>query len=180
MTDPLFVADLATLKSKLRLTKLPTDSAANALLDEQILATRTAFYRRLGAARVGQILAIPFVINPTTENGVKRAIANTVEVKMVRVRLMRTLPVLFQDSSGDANTAWNTEAPYREAGLSSLDREIKRLEDEIEEDMQVLDGEEEQGAEKNWRVYDGVRECPAPRPGDSLRPYPRNRRDTLG
>jgi hypothetical protein len=180
MTDPLYVADLDTLKAKLRLTKLPADSAANDLLDESILDARVEFHRRLGATRVGQIGALAFVANPTTADEILRALANTVEVKLVRVRLMRTLPVLFQDSSGEANRAWDEEAPFREAGLSSLDKEIKRLEDEIEEAFQILEGEEQQGAEADWRVFDGTPDFCPPRPGDSVRPYGGTNQNELG
>jgi len=172
MTNPMFVADLDTLKSKLRLTGLAADSAAEEILDEAILDARASFYRRLDRTVVTALLAIPFNENPTSEADVKRAIANLVEVKLVKIQLMRNLPVLFQDSSGTAQRVWNEEAPFREAGLSSLESEIKRLEAEIEESFQILDGEEEQGAEQNWRIYDGVRETAAPRPGDSVRRNP--------
>lgn len=180
MTDPRFVADLDTLKEKLRLTKLPADSAANALLDEAILCARMEFYRRLGKVRVDALLDITFNENPESEDEVLRALANSVEVKLVRVRLMRSLPVLFKDSSGDANTAWNEEAPFREGGMSSTDKEIKRIEAEIEEDFQMLNVEESQGAESNWRVFDGSPECKPPRPGDSVFRPLSSRRDLLG
>jgi hypothetical protein len=72
------------------------------------------------------------------------------------------------DASGDANRAWNEEAPYRERGISDVERELKRLHDEIEEDMQILEGEDTQGEESDWRMYDGVRETTPPRPGGSL------------
>jgi len=180
MTDPRFIADLATLKGKLRLTKLPTDSAANELLDEAILNARLEFYRRLGGTRVDALAAITFVENPTSANEVLRALANAVEVKLVRVRLMRTIPVLFQDASGDVQRAWNEEAPFREGGVSSTDREIKRIESEIEEDFQMLAGEESQGEESNWRVFDGTPECPPPRPGNNVFRSRSQRRDLLG
>jgi hypothetical protein len=174
-TAPLFVADLDTLKDKLRFTNLPSDSAALPLLNEAILSARLAFYRRLGDTRTNALAATSFVENPASAAQVLRAIANTTEVKMVRVRVMRTLPVLFQDASGGALKEWNEEAPFREAGMSSLDMEIKRLEDEIEEDMQILEGEEDQGAERAWRVFDGTRDCAAPQIGDSLLKNPKSR-----
>lgn len=180
MTDPRFVADLATLKEKLRLSKLPTDSAANALLDEAILSARLDFYRRLGKARVDFLLAITFTDDPSSEEEVLRALANAVEVKLVRVRLMRTLPVMFADSSGTANKAFNEEAPFREGGISSTDKEIKRIESEIEEDFQMLAAEETQGAEANWRVFDGSPENTPPRPGETVFGSQSQRRDNLG
>lgn len=170
MTDPLFIADLATLQAKLRLTGIAADSPALAILDEAILDARGEFYRRLQASRVTALLAIPFVTNPAGGDQITRAIANTTEVKLVKVRLMRDLPLMFMDVSGGKQRAWNEEAPFREAGLGMSEKEIKRLEDSIEENFQLLAAEEKQGAETDWRMSDDSSDFCPPRPGDTTKP----------
>ncbi len=170
MTDPLFVADLATLKATLRLSGVPSGNTDTlAILDEAILRARLAFYRRLGQQRVGVLLATAFSANPTTEDQVLRALANTTETKQVYVELLRKLPNQWMDASGDANRRWNEEAPFRERGPTEGQQEIQRLLDEIEEDMEMLAGEEDLGEEASFKTFNGTPLCTPPRPGDSIR-----------
>lgn len=171
MTNPLFVADLDTLKAKVRLAELPSASAANAILDEVILVSRLDFYRRLGKERVDYLLAITFNENPTTEDEVLRALANAVEVKLVRCHLLRRLPTTFMDASGEVNKVWNEEAPVRELGVLEAEREIERCESEIEADMQLLEGDSTIGDDcSHVQAYDGTPNFCPPRPGDTIRP----------
>lgn len=170
MTDPLFVADLATLKQLLRLTGVPASATDTlAILDEAILRARLAFYRRLGEQRVGVLAALTFEPNPTTSDEVIRALANTVEVKLVYQELLRRLPNAWMDASGDINRRWNEEAPFRERTSFDAKEEILRLHNEIEEDMQMLAAEEAVGEESDLRAYDGTPTFIPPRPGGSLR-----------
>jgi hypothetical protein len=171
MTDPLFVADLATLKKSVRLSGVP-DSREDtlAILNEAILKARLDFNRRLGQQRVSQLAAIAFTENPATEDEILRALAGQVETKIVYVQLLRKLPNLFMDASGAAQRIWNEEAPFRERGPTTLDKEIHRLENEIEEDMEVLAEDEAMPDETTIKTFDGSRTTPAPRPGGSLRP----------
>jgi hypothetical protein len=132
MAQPLFVADEATLKSALRLSAVPASALdTEAVIDEAILRARLRFYRDLGAARTNELAALTFTDQPTTDEEVLRALANTVEVKMVKCQLLRDLPHTFMDASGDVNARWNEEAPVREYGFSDLEAELKRCEDEI-------------------------------------------------
>lgn len=171
MTNPLFVADLATLKGKIRLAELPSGSAANAILDEVILVSRLAFYRALGKERVDTLLAISFNENPTTEDEVLRALANSVEVKLVRCNLLRRLPTTFMDASGQVDKVWNEEAPVRELGVLGAEEEIARCMAEIETDMELLKGEESLGDECRVQSYDGTPDCPRPQLGATVRPW---------
>lgn len=169
MTNPLFVADLPTLKSLLRMTEVPSDSTdALAILDEGILRARLQFYRRLGTTRVGQLLAITFEENPTTEDEVLRALANTVEVKLVLCHLLERLPNTWMDASGDIHKRWNEEAPVRERSPAEIIDQLSSCRDQIEEDMQILAGEEQVGDEELIQTFDGTPDCPAPRVGRSL------------
>lgn len=179
MTNPLFVADLATLKAPLRLSGVPSSSTDTlAILDEAILSARLTFYRRLGKQRVAALVGTAYNANPTTEDEIIRALANTTETKMVYAELLRKLPNQFMDASGDAFRKWNEEAPFRERGPADLQREITRLESEIEENMQMLAEEEALEEESLYKTFDGTPDCPPPRPGDSIRPFRLRRRNT--
>jgi len=176
VTDPLFVADLDTLKKSVRLSGVPGSREDTlAILNEAILKARLDFNRRLGAQRVAQLSAIAFVDNPVSGDEVLRALANQVETNIVYVQLLRKLPNLFMDASGAAQRIWNEEAPFRERGPTTLDKEIHRLENQIEEDMEILSAEESVPDETSIKTFDGTRLTPAPRPGDSLRTRIRNR-----
>lgn len=169
-TVPLFVADLATLKQKLRLTGVPPDQGddAEAMIEEAILAVRLYFYRNLGPAIIAALLATTFNENPTTELEVRRALANTTEVNLVRLELMCRLPWLWMDSSGEALKAWNEEAPFREKGPSTYADLKECLEHEINAAMDILAGREGLGEEMGIRAFDGKPLEEAPFVGETL------------
>jgi hypothetical protein len=175
MAAPLFVASEAALKSALRLSAVPASALdTEAIIDEAILRARLRFYRDLGATRTNELVALPYTDQPTTEDQVLRALANTVEVKMVKCQLLRDLPNTFMDASGDVNSRWNEEAPTRERGGFDLEEELSRCENEIVAALvdlaapNTLDCDEVQ-------VFDGTPDCqtsfPAttPRVGMSLK-----------
>jgi hypothetical protein len=143
---PLFVTDTETLKSKLRLKGVALTDAGQPLIEEAIQQVRAEFGTRLGLARISEIQALTFVENPTTADGYTRALANSLEVKMVRLRLMRILPTMFMDGSGDAHDVWNEEAPFRETSQFDLRAEMNMLEEEINSDLGILSGADEDGS----------------------------------
>lgn len=169
MAAPLFVADEATLKSKLRLSAVPATAVdTEAIIDEGILHARVEFYRELGTAKVTALLAIAFTETPTTEDGVLRALANITEVMMVRCYLMIHLPNTFMDASGDVNARWNEEAPTRERSSMELSEQIKACKNAIMENLLVLAGGDiDECAE--IQTFDGSPDCPAPNVGMSLK-----------
>lgn len=136
MAAPLFVADEATLKERLRLSAVPASALdTEAIIDEAILRARLRFYRELGAARTNVLVALPFTELPTTEDEVLRALATTTEVQIVRCELLRLLPNTFMDASGDVNARWNEEAPVRERGPQEIEDELRRCENEVAQAM---------------------------------------------
>lgn len=170
MTDPLFIADLATLKTQLRLSGVPASATdTNEIINQAILHARLAFYRRLGGQRVTTLLAIGFVDNPTTDDEILRAIANQTEATLVMCYLLRHLPHAWMDASGDINKRWNDEAPFREVGTEQVAERVTACESAIEENMQLLDGSEDIGDEVSIQTFDGTPDCPTPRIGLSLR-----------
>lgn len=138
---PLFVADAAKLKKKLRLSGAPTDGAADELIEEARLNARLRFYEELGAARVGELLAITEVALPATDDQVLRSLASTTEIKLVRHELLATMPSLFQDGSADQEEKWNEEAIFRGMDAEQLEALRSRLADEIEEALAILAGQ---------------------------------------
>lgn len=180
MAAPLFIADEVTLKAKLRLSAVPTSATdTEAIFDEAILRARVRFYRELGADRTNAIVALAFTETPITEDGVTRALANTVEVKMVYCELLRLLPNTFMDASGDVDHRWNEEAPTRERGNFELDAELRRCEDEIKNELQEL-AAPVLGECDEVQTYDGTPDPipagtfgSAPRVGLSLKPLTR-------
>jgi hypothetical protein len=167
--DPLFVADLAELKARLRLTGVPASSPDTlAIIDEAVLRARITFYRELGERRVTQLKAITYTINPTTEDGILRALANSVEIDLVRIVLLELLPNTFMDASGDANKRWNEEGLWRERGPSDLRAEILRIQNSVIESMQMLALEEVLDDETSLKGFTISPLVTSPRPGDSL------------
>lgn len=139
---PLFVVDMTTLKTVLRLEGARA-AGALAEIDQSVTEARVTFYRRLGKARIDQIKATATVDAPDTNEQILRTLANTVEVAMVRQRLMRLLPMLFMDGSGNRMQLWNEETGFDPASRQGIEKELARLETEIQEGLAVLAGEQD-------------------------------------
>lgn len=161
---PLFVADLDTLKARLRLSGLPSGGDGEALYDEALMRVRTGFYRRLGATRVDTILAIDYEADPETSDEVLRAVANSAEVKWTYLVLIDLMPTLFMDASGQSQEVWNTEGLFRQ-GRPSASR-IQALKDDLETDLAFLSGDPDEVSTMRSDTIDPDPE--APDPGDSL------------
>lgn len=177
-TAPLFVADLATLKPKLRLSGVPTTSDADDIINESILIARQKFYRELGIARVAELVALPFNENPTTEDQILRAVANSTEVLMVRCELMRIMPMMFMDGNADQNQIMQDESLFRETTSAQLEQMRLQCDLEIQQNMDLLAGDEEISSEGTIRIdTPGVSQpvidintAARPYPGDSVLP----------
>lgn len=141
-TTPLFVADLDTLKGKLRLSGIEAGTDAENMLDEAVLTVRAGFFREIGQERVGIIQAITFVADPTTNEQALRATANVCEVKWVRAEVLRTMPTVFQDSSAEAANIFQTEALFRDTSDQQIETQRRHLMSEIEDHLDLLRGDE--------------------------------------
>lgn len=177
-TSPLFVADVATLKSKIRLSGVPSTSDADDIINEAVLTVRAGFYRELGSTQIAAIQGITFVEDPASDDEVKRAVANVTEVKWVKAELMRAMPLMFMDGNAQQDQIFQDEALFRDASQRQLDQERIRLENEVEQAMELLRGDASIGSEGSIRidsptesqaVVDTTR-YPAPRPGDTHLP----------
>lgn len=141
MARPLFVQDLGTLQSSLRLSGATSTDATRVIADA-VNRVRLGFYDELTASRVAAIQAMPASDTPTTADERTRARAALVEVSWVRMHLMRTMPVLFMEGGTAPQQSWNEEPIARQGAPTEIDREIKRLDEEVKAGLAVLSGDE--------------------------------------
>lgn len=171
-TVPLFVADLDTLKAKLRLSGVAAPSGAEEIINEAILTVRAGFYRDLGKSRIDTLLAISFTETPETNDEILRATASLTEVKWVRSELIRTLPMLFMDGNAQQAQIYHDEAAFRDASQRQLDAERERLLADVRDNLDVLSGDESIGSEvRRIRIGTVEPDYAPPRPGDTIQPY---------
>lgn len=177
----LFAESDAWIIQRLRLTSVPESSEDTlAIIAQAILEARLDIYRRLGRTVVGRLLATAEVAAPETDDEIRRTLASSIELKLVRQRLLRELPSAFMDASGDLDRRWNEETPLREMPRSNAEREAIRLAEEIEQGFQMLEAvDEAPGDERSVYTFLSTPETPAPLPGDSLIPR-RHRRCNPG
>ena len=168
---PLFVATMPILTARLRLNGISASkTGALAQIDQAVEDVRVNMYddnQGLGLVTVNALLAIAYVENATTASDLSRTRANNLEVTWVRLLLMRRMPTLFMDASGETLDAWNEEPLTHNTGKTLRD-EIKRLEDEIAQGVAQLIGDDEDIGDMDVIVFEPA-ETPA-RPGASILP----------
>jgi hypothetical protein len=136
--EPLFAASMAALKTALRVSAA-TNAGAVATIDQAVKDARLTFYRKLGASRITTIKATNDIDAPTTDAEITRSLATSVELRLVRVLLIRRLSTMFVDASGHRQLKWNEEAGFLASNPVPTTAELDRLEAEIDADMQALD-----------------------------------------
>lgn len=166
MPDPVFVADRATLLTRLRLAD---GCGPDGLIDQAIEEARVWLYNDevgLGKSLVDQILLTPYVDNASTMAELRRTCANLLEVKVVRRRLLCTMPVLFMDAGGVRQEAWNEE-PFFRGSRDDAAGMIEKLDAEIQNKLREIKGDSEDIGKLQAMAFEP--ECPGPTPGGSLR-----------
>lgn len=171
-TAPLFIDNVANLKSKIRLSGVPTTSDADDIINEAILVARQKFYRELGVPRVAELKAIAFVENPATEDQILRAVANSTEILMVRCELMRALPMMFMDGNAQQDQIMQDEALFRDSTSAQLEQMRMQCELEIQQNMDLLIGDEQLASETTLRVDSPGTSQPVVDTTNAARPYP--------
>jgi len=168
--DPVFVPSRAALKRALRLDGVPDNDQADYLLDQAVRRARSGFYRRLTHPRIvtlqGYSLSSP--PNPDEQTEYLRLMAEDTEVDWVRLELTWLIPQMHQDSSGDALDVWNEVAPFRKMDVEELELLRTHLRSGIEDNLDMLRGDEEAGSETTVRGKAVGPKDPPPRLGDSL------------
>lgn len=167
--SPLFVPSLDQLKAALRLTGTASHDAL-AIIDRAVRLARIGFYDRLGTSRVSELLNTAYEESPTSEAGILRLKAAEAEVSWVRMILLREMPVLLMPAQPQVQEIWNQEGLTRSADHFSLEREIGRLQTEIENALADLSAG--MAKAKDSTVSGGAMEpdTTPPRPFDSIRP----------
>lgn len=167
-TNPVFNADLATVKAALRLSGVVEGSDAHNMLEQALLQVRTGFYSRLGAARMAALLAISTVEAPATNDQTLRRIGDLCEVEWCRMILLDRLPVIFMDQSGGDLEFINQEGAFRSIGPDRLDRMRTRLQTQIEEWLALLAGDIEIGNAPSVQIHTQSDQSPRMFPFGSL------------
>lgn len=140
---PLFNTSIEVVKSKLRMSGVPSTNDGQALIEEAIRTVRVEFYRRIPVDRIEYLASLTSDENPTTDEGILRQVAEVIEIKWIRYELLRSLSTLSLDSSASALEAWNDGSVFRGTSVSDREQELRRLMQEIQEKLDVLRGEEE-------------------------------------
>ncbi len=167
--QPLFHTDLELLKKRVRLADLPVNKNGITIFEEGIQSSRVFFYRRLGQDRITQILSYGNVKDaPATANEYMRLMAALCEVKVVKKHLAIHCNMLVQDAGDSSLQKWNEEGAFRESSPFELNSYIKKLDNEIEDDIDFLKGEETPGSENLIRASTFEPDETPPRPFDSI------------
>lgn len=169
-TSPVFVESAAVLKSKIRLSGIPANGDAEAIFDEALLLVRTGLYHELGSAVVASVLATAFTANPVSDAQVRRATANSIEVKWVRAELMRLLPMMFIDGNANQKQVYHDEAAFRDASQRQIDEERRRLMNDVETGLAVLRGSSSNPGDQKQILVDTLAPETRPNPGDTIQP----------
>lgn len=135
--QPMFMPSNLALRKALRLSGVPDTNDGSAVIDTAVETVKVGFFRALGEAKILQIRAIPYNIDPRTSAEYLRTLAATTEVKWVRSQLLRTMPLLFMDGTARVQ-AWQEEAAFRDGSFLQTRDELRRLDDEIQVALEVL------------------------------------------
>lgn len=145
--EPLFVANLAELQANLRLTNVSasTDVDIHTLIQRAIRTVRIKFRQRLSQTRIEQIQSYSQAspVDPDVDSEYIRELAELTEINWVWVELSYLLPMLFSDSSADANEVLQEEAPFRKASMRELEIQRRRYLSEIEAHIEILVGDKD-------------------------------------
>jgi len=164
-TKPLFIENTTTLLDLLKLNQLEGEGSTLHIVEDVIRDVTVAFHRRLGKARVDVLKAITFVDPPVSDNDFLAVLARITERKWVKLKLMEELPTLFANPNNQTNV-YNEDAPYLE-DTGSIFKVMKKLDAEIEENLQFLDGEDSAGSELSIKAFTSEPAVTPPLPGDT-------------
>lgn len=154
---PLFVADMDTLKTGLRLQGLKTGSEGESILNRATSAARVYLYQRLGLNLVTTMVALTEVDNPTTAEEIRRKACSLVEVAIIRCDLIEVMPVMLGDASGDAFQVYNDEGVWRQVTPEERTELLQRCKARVEELIELILSEDELGEDLSVRVFSGGR-----------------------
>lgn len=144
---PLFIADVATLQRRLRLSGVDSNDDQFAVFEDAMRAVRAGFYRELTHSRISTLKSYAQTDDPTTNAEYLRLLADVTEVLWTKAELMKRLPVKFKAASADDRHEWNDNPDFRESDERDRARELSRLLAEVQENLDLLSGQEQAGNE---------------------------------
>jgi hypothetical protein len=136
-SQPLFHPSKPYLLKALKLSKVSSRNDTTSQIDEAISVSRQRLFSSLGSANVTTLLSYPYNTTPVTQEEYARATACSVEIKMVRLELLRVMPTLFMDGTS-AVQQWQEDAAFRESSYLQIRDEIRRLENDIQQGLAFL------------------------------------------
>lgn len=164
--EPVFNTTVDSIRQRLKLSGA-TQSDTITAIEQAVREVRVGLYEELGSARVDEILTFSSTDNPTTNEELVRARAEQTEVAWVKLILVRELPVIFMDSSGNTSQIWNEESLTRDASSADLNELAKVLESRVHKGLEDLVGSFEPGQGAVDLI--GPSSTP-PRPGSTVFP----------
>jgi hypothetical protein len=151
MIKPLFIPIKGELEETLGLNGIDLNESRAAQLDVSIKVARTTLFRRLGSATITLLLSYSSTDNPTTSDGYLRAIAEDVELKIVKRELLQYYNHLLMEQGNGGVEAWNEDPFLRKFASSDTAKETELLTISIEMDLSLLSGESSIGDESAVR-----------------------------
>lgn len=164
--NPLFISNVAELKSRLRLSGVDDTADAQALIEDAIREVRLGLIDRLGLSLITTLQAITFTETPDTTDEVKRFRAEFAELLWIRAILNERLPQLFVDSSGVSKQVWNDDGLVRDVGTGSVRRQSRDLIRKVRDHLAYLTGDDT----GEISIIVAVPDITPQRPGASIAP----------
>lgn len=132
--EPLYNT-LAAVKANLRMTD-SADADTLVMIDTAIRQVRLSFYKRLTADRAIEIAALSPEENPTTTDGILRAVAESTELYWITLKLICILPTMFIETQFAIQNSFDDVPITRDA--ESLQKFKNCLWNEIEQGLGLL------------------------------------------
>jgi len=139
--EPVFNT-IEQVKASCRLTGAAATDAIK-MIEDAIQDARVELYKSttLGSSLIATIKATATPENATTEAQLRRTQANLAEIKMIKIRLVQSMPMFFIDSLPIAQKSWNEEnimTPVVDP--AKLKDYLRGMQDQIDEALAELRG----------------------------------------
>ena len=151
-TAPLFHPSYDELLASLGLSGVK-DKEIHTTVDSAVRFTRADLWRRLGLARVQELQAMDHVEQPKTESNHLRTMAEELESLLIRQRLVSMLTPVFLEGGGRGIDEFEDLPLIRQLSGYSKRQEREALQEQIDNLLEILTGEEEAGEDNGVRSF---------------------------
>lgn len=148
MADPTpMFSTLASLKATLRISAVIANTDADEQFDAAVRSARTHFWKELGLTRLAELIALPIVDPPVTDDDNLRWLAVEAERKFIRWELLGVYEAQFKEGSA-AFQEWNDEGIFRGVNQFSISKIRIALKEEVDAALELLsDGDTSDSSE---------------------------------